>query len=83
MSNGKIVSNDAGERLEGCLCEYIREDLRDRLERRIERDGGGAPGTNVNFANIIINVNKALEKYLGVQQTSPVRVKKSGARLVR
>ena len=70
MSNGKIVSKDTGERLEGCLCEYIREDYRERLERAIERGGGGAPGSNVNFANVIIQVNRALEKYLDNLETA-------------
>jgi hypothetical protein len=80
MSNGKIVSEDAGleGRLEGCLCEYIREDYRERLERVIERGGGGVPGSNTNFANVLIHVNRALEKYLDNLGTA--RPARSGAR---
>lgn len=52
------------EVLEGCLCEYVREDYREQLERLIAAKGGGEPGTAAAFANVVIQVNDAIRRHL-------------------
>lgn len=58
------MENQKEDLLDGCLCEYIREDYYERLVRLIAATGGGETGTAVSFANVIIQVNDALRRHL-------------------
>ena len=69
------MENQKEDVLEGCLCEYIREDYQERLEGLIAAKGGGEPGTAVSFANVIIQVNDAVRRhlvFLGDKTTPPL-----------